>query len=106
VFYLLAQVNEEASLKNPKDWLPNSLFGKDTTALRKRLELIAGVPEMKLDERRDSEGVPIRSRRDVARVLGQAENRSRMTILDSHNAFLYDKKRCRIAIHKRAAERS
>jgi hypothetical protein len=50
VFYLLAQVKDDRTLKDPVDWLPSSLFGKDTSALEKRLSLIADVPEMRLGD--------------------------------------------------------
>lgn len=56
VFYLLAQTKNDNELKDPLEWLPSTLFGADTFALRKRLSLIAGVPEMKLG---DGSGAPL-----------------------------------------------
>lgn len=56
VFYLLAQTSKDNELADPAEWLPSTLFGSDTTALRKRLSLIADVPEMKLG---DGKGAPL-----------------------------------------------
>lgn len=50
VFYLSANIGENQSLRDPTDWLPSKLFGDDISALRRRVELIAGVPEMRLGD--------------------------------------------------------
>jgi len=50
VFYLNAKVSENRGLQDPADWLPSKLFGDDISALRQRVELIAGVPEMRLGD--------------------------------------------------------
>lgn len=50
VFYLSAKVAEDKRLSDPADWLPSKLFGEDISALRQRVELIAGVPEMRLGD--------------------------------------------------------
>lgn len=56
VFYLLAQTSKDSELADPSKWLPSTLFGTDTAALRKRLSLIADVPEMRLG---DGKGGPL-----------------------------------------------
>lgn len=51
-FYLSAQVAENPSLRDPAEWLPSKLFGSDISGLRDRVEMIAGVPEMRLGEQK------------------------------------------------------
>jgi hypothetical protein len=54
VFYLSAQVAKNRTIQDPADWLPSKLFGDDISALRQRVEMIAGVPEMRLGEGKGS----------------------------------------------------
>lgn len=50
VFYLTAKVGENRALQDPTEWLPSKLFGDDIAALRRRVQLISDIPEMRLGE--------------------------------------------------------
>ncbi len=81
VFHLLAQVNETQGLRDLNGWLPSSLFGHDTSGLRARLELVSGVPEMRLG---DGEGGPLDTERTAAIIRDWVNGDSISTLTLKH----------------------
>jgi len=82
VFHLLAQVGEEHGMKDPAEWLPSTLFGQDTSALRKRIALIAGVPEMRLG---DGQGGPLDTARTAAIIRDWVNGDSIVELTHKHS---------------------
>lgn len=56
VLYLVARTKSESQLFEPDNWSPDKLFGENIDYLRRRIELIAEVPEMRLG---DGTGAPL-----------------------------------------------
>ena len=61
VLYLMAQMNDQRSFQDPMEWLPSTLFGQDISALKSRIEMIAGVPEMRLGDGKGGPLDPVRT---------------------------------------------
>jgi superfamily II DNA/RNA helicase len=65
VLNLLMQKSQKPDLSDPENWKPETLFGDDTSHLRSRIEVIAGLPEMQLGQ---GAGRPFNAER-VAQIL-------------------------------------
>lgn len=50
VLHLMAQMTEQRGFQDPTEWLPSTLFGNDIEGLAKRIEMVSGVPEMRLGD--------------------------------------------------------
>lgn len=63
VLHLMAKMKEQRGFQDPMEWLPSSLFGQDISALKLRIDMIAGVPEMRLG---DGTGGPLDTERTAS----------------------------------------